>query len=195
MRSGDWLPMIGIGRDGWAITQASASPITNFVTKTGAGTLTLGGTTANTFLGGLNLNDGTLVAAKTAGIDATGAGNVFIGDGIGAAGQRLHAAQKHIADMGGVKVAFRAYKTLRASAAKTYVADGYTEDQQFFLSVGQVWCFKARDEWARMATQVDAHSPARFRVGGSLSNLPDFAEAFQCKPGSAMRRASACTIW
>ena len=68
-----------------ALTQASASPITNFVTKTGAGTLTLGGTTANTFLGGLNLNDGTVIATKTAAIDATGAGNVFIGDSIGAA--------------------------------------------------------------------------------------------------------------
>ena len=68
-----------------AITQASASPITNFVTKTGAGTLTLSGTSANTFLGSLNLNDGSVIAAKTAGLDATGAGNVFIGDSIGAA--------------------------------------------------------------------------------------------------------------
>ena len=67
-----------------AITQTSASPITNSVTKTGAGTLTLGGTTANTFLGALHLNDGTVIATKTAGVDATGAGHVFIGDGIGA---------------------------------------------------------------------------------------------------------------
>jgi predicted metalloendopeptidase len=102
---------------------------------------------------------------------------------------------ENIADNAGVMLAFHAYRALRKDAPETTVADGFTEDQQFFLSVGQVWCFKARDEWVRMAAQVDPHSPARFRVGGSLANLPDFAEAFQCKPGSAMRRASSCSIW
>lgn len=102
---------------------------------------------------------------------------------------------ENIADNAGVMLAFHAYRHLREGAPEVTVANGFTEDQQFFLSVGQVWCFKARDEWARMAAQVDPHSPARFRVGGSLSNLPDFAEAFQCKPGSAMRRATSCTIW
>lgn len=102
---------------------------------------------------------------------------------------------ENIADNAGVMLAFHAYRRLREGAPEVTVADGFTEDQQFFLSVGQVWCFKARDEWARMAAQVDPHSPARFRVGGSLSNLPDFAEAFQCKPGSAMRRPASCTIW
>jgi predicted metalloendopeptidase len=102
---------------------------------------------------------------------------------------------ENIADNAGVMLAFRAYRRLRDGAPETTVADGFTEDQQFFLSVGQSWCFKGRDEWVRMAAQVDPHSPARFRVQGSLANLPDFAEAFQCKAGSAMRRAAACTIW
>jgi len=65
-----------------AITQAS-NP--NFIVKTGSGDLTLSGTTANTFSGGLTINDGRLIAAKTAGVDATGASTVNIGDGIGAA--------------------------------------------------------------------------------------------------------------
>jgi predicted metalloendopeptidase len=102
---------------------------------------------------------------------------------------------ENIADNAGVMLAFRAYRRLRADADEVQLADGFTEDQQFFLAVGQAWCFKARDEWARMAAQVDPHSPPRFRVAGSLSNLPEFADAFQCKPGSAMRRANTCTIW
>ncbi|MEK7226593.1 MAG: autotransporter-associated beta strand repeat-containing protein, partial [Bacteroidota bacterium] len=69
-----------------AITQAANA---NYVQKTGAGTVTLGGTTANTFSGGFFINDGTAVATKTAGIDATGAAAVNIGDGIGAAASAI----------------------------------------------------------------------------------------------------------
>src|SRR5690606_11914111 len=61
------------------ITQSSSA---NFLTKTGAGTLSLSG--ANVHSGGTNINDGTLVAAAGTG-HATGTGEIFIGDGIGAA--------------------------------------------------------------------------------------------------------------
>jgi putative endopeptidase len=102
---------------------------------------------------------------------------------------------ENIADMGGVKLAFQAYRAIRAAAPETTVADGFTEDQQFFLATGQIWCSKYRDEYARMATQVDPHSPPRFRVNGSLANLPQFAEAFACKPGTPMSPKTACAVW
>jgi len=71
-----------------AITQSG--PLNhNYVQKTGAGTVTLGGTAANAFTGGFFINDGTVVATKTAGIDATGAAAVNIGDGIGAASSAI----------------------------------------------------------------------------------------------------------
>ncbi|RYE92209.1 MAG: M13 family peptidase, partial [Myxococcales bacterium] len=102
---------------------------------------------------------------------------------------------ENIADMGGVKLAFAAYRDLRKDAAEELVAEGFTEDQQFFLSVGQVWCSKARDEYARNAVKVDPHSPARFRVNGSLANLPEFGRAFACAPGKPMTPANACEVW
>ena len=55
------------------------------VTKTDAGTVTLGGSGANTFTGNLTVNDGTLNLNKTAGVNAVGTGNVIVGDGIGSA--------------------------------------------------------------------------------------------------------------
>lgn len=102
---------------------------------------------------------------------------------------------ENIADNGGILLAYSAYKTLRSGAKEAYVADGFTEDQQFFLATGQVWCSKYRDEYAKMAAQVDPHSPPKFRVNGSLSNLAPFWEAFSCKEGTPMHPAKACKVW
>lgn len=55
------------------------------LTKTGTGTLTLSGTTANTFAGNLNINDGTVALSKTAGVNAFAGSTINIGDGTGAA--------------------------------------------------------------------------------------------------------------
>jgi putative endopeptidase len=44
---------------------------------------------------------------------------------------------------------------------------------------------------------VDPHAPARWRVIGPLSNLPEFAQAFGCKAGDVMVRADSLRteIW
>jgi putative endopeptidase len=102
---------------------------------------------------------------------------------------------ENIADIGGVKLALAAYRSLRSSAPETVVADGFTEDQQFFVAVGQVWCAKARPEFEKMLITVDVHSPPKWRVNGSLSATPDFAKAFRCKLGSKMRPQNQCVVW
>jgi putative endopeptidase len=101
---------------------------------------------------------------------------------------------ENIADNGGVKLAFYAYREITKDA-KEAIADGFTEDQQFFLSVGQAWCSREREEWLRMASQIDPHSPPRWRVNGSLRNLPEFASAFQCKAGTPMNPEKKCSVW
>jgi putative endopeptidase len=102
---------------------------------------------------------------------------------------------ENIADIGGVKLAFRAYRALRAGANPTIVADGFNEDQQFFIALGQVWCAKYREEYARLAVQVDPHSPPRYRVNGALANVPEFAQAFACPAGAPMRPDNVCVVW
>ncbi len=102
---------------------------------------------------------------------------------------------ENIADMGGAKMAFKAYRALRKAAATPVVADGFTEDQLFFLGAGQVWCSKQRKEESQRRLTMDPHSPPRFRVYGELRNLPEFAQAFSCAAGTPMRPAHSCSVW
>jgi putative endopeptidase len=102
---------------------------------------------------------------------------------------------ENIADIGGLKLAFRAYRALRKDATERLVADGFNEDQQFFLSFGQSWCSKDREEVARLLAQVDPHSPAKFRVNGTLTNSPEFARAFACAEGKALSPKRRCDVW
>jgi putative endopeptidase len=102
---------------------------------------------------------------------------------------------ENIADLGGVKNAFNAYRSKRKGADKVYVADGFTEDQQFFLGVGQAWCSKDRDAEIQRRLTVDPHSPPKFRVFGALRNLPEFAKAFNCPEGTPMHPKNVCSVW
>jgi putative endopeptidase len=102
---------------------------------------------------------------------------------------------ENIADMGGLKLAFYAYREIRKDAKEVLVADGFTEDQQFFLAHGQGWCTKMREEFERLLVQTNTHSPPRFRVNGPLMNMPEFAEAFSCSAGAPMHPAKTCSVW
>lgn len=102
---------------------------------------------------------------------------------------------ENIADLGGVKMAFHAYRALRASADKAFVADGFTEDQQFFIATAQAWCSKDRDEEAINRLTTDEHSPPKHRVLGAMRNLPEFATAFSCKAGQALAPTNRCQVW
>jgi endothelin-converting enzyme/putative endopeptidase len=102
---------------------------------------------------------------------------------------------ENIADLGGLKLALAAYRASRAGKPPEAPVAGFSPDQQFFLAAAQVWCGHARPEHARLLAQVDPHSPARWRVDGPLSNLPEFAAAFGCKAGDPMVRADRCQVW
>ncbi len=102
-----------------------------------------------------------------------------------------------LGDLGGVNLAFRAYKKSREGKGPEPTIDGLTPEQQFFLAEGQWRGALARPETARMAAQVDPHPAGKYRVIGPLSNMPEFEKAFSCKQGDAMVRTEAerCVLW
>jgi putative endopeptidase len=102
---------------------------------------------------------------------------------------------ENIADSGGIKLAYAAYKALRAQAPDTIVADGFTEDQSFFLAFGQAWCTKMRPETEKLQVNTDPHAPSQWRINGTLSSTPDFAKAFRCKAGAKLVPAKSCEVW
>jgi putative endopeptidase len=70
--------------------------------------------------------------------------------------------------------------------------DGFTPEQRFFLGYANIWCQNVTEAAARQLAQTDPHSPGVFRVIGSVSNMPEFREAFGCKAGQPMVRENAC---
>jgi predicted metalloendopeptidase len=101
-----------------------------------------------------------------------------------------------IADLGGLTIAYRAYHM--ALGGKTApVIDGFTGDQRFFLAWAQAWASQARPQFERMQVTVNPHPLGRFRAIGPVSNMPEFAKAFDCQAGDPMVRAgeARCKIW
>jgi putative endopeptidase len=76
-----------------------------------------------------------------------------------------------------------------------YVADGFTEDQQFFLAVAQARCGRDRPAELQRRLAIDPYAPPKFRVYGALRNLRAFAEAFGCAAGTPMNPARTCSVW
>jgi putative endopeptidase len=92
---------------------------------------------------------------------------------------------ENIADLGGLKIAYLAYQKSLEGKPRPPVVDGFTPEQRFFLSFAQNWRRNTRPESVRLMLQGDPHSPPRFRVNGPVSNMPEFSQAFQCKPGDS----------
>lgn len=97
-------------------------------------------------------------------------------------------------DNGGLNVAYAALqKTLAGKERK--LIDGFTEEQRFFLGYANLWCQNSTEASSRQLAQTDPHSPGEFRVNGVVSNSPQFAQAFGCKPPAPMIRENACRVW
>ena len=97
---------------------------------------------------------------------------------------------ENIGDLAGLNVAYDALQMALAknpAEAKAKI-DGYTQDQRFFLNWARVWRGSIRPEAQLTLLNTDPHAPAQFRAIGAPSNMPAFAEAFQCKGGDAMVR-------
>src|SRR5262245_4083375 len=101
---------------------------------------------------------------------------------------------ENTADNGGLRLALAAYLNGPGAKSKDKL-DGFTPEQRVFLGWAQVWCENATPQAERMKAQTNPHASNKYRVNGPVSNMPEFAKAFQCKANAPMIRPSACRVW
>jgi endothelin-converting enzyme/putative endopeptidase len=101
-----------------------------------------------------------------------------------------------LADLAGVRVAYRALQASQRGAPPR-VADGGTPEQRFFLGMARARGDEMKPEAERAQVQTDIHPVARYRITGTLANLPEFQRAFACPAGAPMVRSPSqrCAVW
>ncbi|CAL8098918.1 unnamed protein product [Calicophoron daubneyi] len=104
---------------------------------------------------------------------------------------------ENIADNGGIKAAYKAFKKLEARHKDIPTLPGlnFTPDQLFFISFAQIWCVKNLPQSVMNTVLFDVHTVDQYRVIGTLSNSEDFARVFNCPVGSLMNPAKKCAVW
>jgi len=107
-------------------------------------------------------------------------------------------SRENIGDSGFIQ-AFRAWKahyhiSYQNGHENLLPGLNYTREQIFFLSFARIWATNTKPQ---TVIRSDPRSPARWRVDGTLSNIPEFAEAFKCPTGSKLNPLpeKRCQLW
>jgi putative endopeptidase len=98
---------------------------------------------------------------------------------------------ENLGDLGGLEMAYAAWRRYVAEHGEPPVIDGYTGDQRFFLAYGYSWQSKYREGSVREQLLSDPHSPAAYRVNGIVRNVDAWYKAFNIKPGDKLYLAPA----
>jgi len=111
----------------------------------------------------------------------------------------LNTQGENIADNGGIKQAYRAYRkwkdTRMEDTDETMPNLKLSPDQLFFLNFAQVWCGTARLQALRSKLKTAVHAPGKYRVLGTLSNSIDFHSVYGCQSGDKMNPVDQCQVW
>jgi len=126
--------------------------------------------------------------------------NGYLVDEVGIYLNGMNTQGENIADNGGIKQAYYAYKKWLKTNDITSEEplpglEHLNHDQLFYLNFAQVWCGSTRPEALRSKLKTAVHAPGKYRVTGTLSNSKEFAKAYNCPVGSKMNPVNKCSIW
>jgi putative endopeptidase len=102
---------------------------------------------------------------------------------------------ENIADVAGLSAAYDAYKrSLHGKPAPE--VQGFSGDQQFFISFAQSWRGKTREPALRNRILTDGHAPSEYRAV-TVRNLDAWYRVFDVRPGQALylTPADRVRIW
>ncbi|KAJ6500490.1 hypothetical protein C8R45DRAFT_70983 [Mycena sanguinolenta] len=99
----------------------------------------------------------------------------------------------------------QAYRAWKAQYSKSFQAGSefllpgmkYTREQLFFISFARVWANTMKPAAQVQRVRTDPHSPNIYRVEGTLSNIPEFAAAFNCSKTAKLNPPpeKQCRFW
>lgn len=104
---------------------------------------------------------------------------------------------ENMADGGGIKMAYRAYVDwIKENGKEEILPDlDKTSQQLFFIGYAQKECTRTTSTSEFLSVTEDVHAPTKFRVLGTLANMKEFSEAFDCPLGSTMNPKAKCDVW
>ncbi|XP_064610367.1 neprilysin-4-like [Liolophura sinensis] len=105
---------------------------------------------------------------------------------------------ENIADNGGLRQAYTAYRAwVQKQGKEEEKLPGlkFTPNQLFFLNFGQIWCSSMLPKDAVYRILTGVHSPGKYRVLGTLQNVQEFSDAFNCGRSSFMNPDKKCRVW
>jgi putative endopeptidase len=100
---------------------------------------------------------------------------------------------ENIADLGGIMMGYEAFKRTQQYKNNEIIA-GLNPNQRFFLGYALAWMVNERPEYVANQVRSDEHSPAKYRVLGPLSDMPEFYKTFGIKEGDAMWRPDSLRV-
>ncbi len=97
-----------------------------------------------------------------------------------------------IADLGGARIAYSAWKSTSKPSPTDISIEGFTQDQLYFVGIARLWRTVWKGEPPRMP-----HAPGFARTNGIAKQMPEFAQAFGCtvKDLMYMHPDSMSKIW
>jgi len=100
---------------------------------------------------------------------------------------------ENIADLGGVVMGYEAFKKTKQYKDNKSIA-GLNPSKRFFLGYALAWMQNMRPEALANQVKSNEHAPAKWRVIGPLSNIPEFFTTFSLKEGNKMWRSESQII-
>ncbi|MEA5155715.1 M13 family metallopeptidase [Raineyella sp.] len=98
---------------------------------------------------------------------------------------------ENIGDLGGVSIAYQAWRIALTDPATGEVAEpepleGLSGAERFFMNFARIWQQKTRPETVRQRLATDPHSPSEFRCNQTLKNVDAFHVTYVTQPGDGM---------
>lgn len=93
---------------------------------------------------------------------------------------------ENIGDLGGLSIAYAAYRLSRGGEPDPGRIDGFDGAQRFFIGWAQIWARLFREQELLNRLKTGPHSPDEFRANGIVRNVDGWYDAFDIGPDAAL---------